>query len=283
MSKIALGTAQFGMDYGINNSRGKVPSEEVYAILDLAALSGIDTLDTAAAYGDSEKVIGEYFRQKSASSFKIVSKILDLTSISASFSTLGVSSLYGLLMHDINIIKWDTNIWESIKKIRQEEKVGRIGVSIYYPEDVDFLLENGIDFDLLQLPYNLFDRRFEGRFEKLAEMGVEIHVRSALLQGLFFVSPEKFSGYFGKIKEKVGYLREISKGSGISILGLCLGFVLSSKFVSKVVLGVDNITQMKEIIAVDTVPSIGNELDVLKEDDLNILLPFNWQKVGVGQ
>ena len=57
MNKLALGTVQFGMNYGIaNNSKKIFPQKSISEILKLAKLSKITTLDTAIAYGSSEKL-----------------------------------------------------------------------------------------------------------------------------------------------------------------------------------------------------------------------------------
>ncbi len=73
IEKLALGTAQFGLDYGIANRTGKISKNEIFRILEYAYTQGIDTIDTSSNYGESEKIIGEFI-DRSRFDFKIVSK-----------------------------------------------------------------------------------------------------------------------------------------------------------------------------------------------------------------
>lgn len=105
MSKLVLGTAQFGLDYGINNKRGKLSKKEVFKILTYAKKNEIETLDTAYGYGDSEKIIGEFIK-KNKICFKIISKLPKCNSKTVeyiflkSLAKLSQDKIYGYLIHD---------------------------------------------------------------------------------------------------------------------------------------------------------------------------------------
>lgn len=287
MNKLALGTVQFGLDYGINNQRGKIPSEDVYAILDKAKDAGIDLLDTAYGYGESEAVIGEYLRDK-RSDFRIVSKLPKCKAkeatnyLTETLKTLRLDSLYGYIFHDFLTYFFNPILFDWLKEQRRCGKVLKIGFSIYTVEELDELLQKKIAFDLIQLPYNIFDRRFEPFFPILKDKNIEIHARSVFLQGLVFKPLNDLQGIFAKLRNKFKKMDSLSRETNLSRLSLCLNFVRQNKFVDKIVVGVDNLDHMVEIITSASdflkVKSIQESFSFFPEKDLNILLPFNWKK-----
>jgi aryl-alcohol dehydrogenase-like predicted oxidoreductase len=237
-NKIALGTAQFGMEYGINNQRGKIPEKEVFDILFEASSSGIDTLDTAYAYGDSEAVIGNFIR-KGRKNFKIVSKspkceIEEMENIFySSIKQLGINAFYGYLIHSFDHYRKFPEIWNILEKLKSNKKINKIGFSLYYPSELDYILENKLNIDIIQVPYSIFDQRFGPYFQELKIKGVEIHVRSVFLQGLVFKNPDALDNYFKKIKEKLVKLNSLSIKQNIPIVALCLNFACLNRFVEQ--------------------------------------------------
>ncbi len=285
-NKIALGTAQFGMDYGINNQRGKIPEKEAFEILYEASSSGIDTLDTAYAYGDSETIIGKFIKE-SKKDFKIISKLskCDIGCMEnifdSSLKQLGISAFYGYLIHSFDYYRKFPKIWNRLEKLKSDEKINKIGFSLYFPSELDYILENSLNIDIIQVPYSVFDQRFGQYFQELNTQGVEIHVRSVFLQGLVFKNPDGLSNYFRKIKEKLINLNSLSIKHNIPIAALCLNFAATNNFIDKVVVGVDNQNNLKEIVSSINyhrgVQSIITELASFKEEDESIILPFNWK------
>jgi len=285
-NKIALGTAQFGMDYGINNQRGKIPEQEVFEILYEASRSGIDTLDSAYSYGDSEAVIGNFIKE-SKKELKIVSKspkcqIEEMEYIfESSLKQLGINAFYGYLIHSFDHYRKYPEIWGKLEKLKSGEKIEKIGFSLYFPSELDHILENNLNIDIIQVPYSIFDQRFGRFFQELKNNDVEIHVRSVFLQGLFFKNPGELENYFTKIKEKLVNLNSLSIKHNIPIVALCLNFASLNKFIDKIVVGVDSLNNLKEIVSsIDyyrDVQKIISKLSWFKEDDENIILPFNWK------
>jgi aryl-alcohol dehydrogenase-like predicted oxidoreductase len=285
-NKIALGTAQFGMDYGINNQRGKIPEKEVFEILCEASRSGIDTLDSAYAYGDSEAVIGNFIRE-SKKDFKIVSKspkyeIEEMENIfDSSLKQLGINAFYGYLIHSFDHYRKYPEIWNKLEKLKSDEKIEKIGFSLYFPSELDYILEKNLNIDIIQVPYSIFDQRFAQYFQELKNNGVEIHVRSVFLQGLVFRNPGELDYYFIKIKEKLVNLNSLSIKQNIPIVALCLNFAALNRSVDKVVVGVDSLNNLKEIVSSldyhGDVQNIFSKLSWFKEEDENIILPFNWK------
>lgn len=286
MGKIALGTVQFGLNYGINNSGGQIPEDEVGRILELAAQGGIEVLDTAAAYGNSEDVLGKSLT-KLGKSFKIVSKLAPgskadfvKTSFSNSLQKLNQESLHGFLIHHFQNLKDDPQIWPEMRKLQQSGKVKRVGISLYHPHEAEFLWKQGIDFQIVQVPYSIFDQRFEKVFPEMKKRGVEIHVRSVFLQGLFFKNPAQLPVHFQSVKNKIDRLQHLARSNGFSIADLCLGFALNNSFIDQVVIGVDSLKNLEENLAVnsrlESMKVLEWELKGMSEENEGIILPVNW-------
>lgn len=287
-NKLVLGTVQFGMDYGINNSRGQVSESEVFKILAYASDSGIQTLDTAHTYGNSEEIIGKFIK-RSGKSFKIISKVpkpeagKNIVSYpEESLKNLNSIKLYAYLFHNFDSYKENPQLLEQLQELKRLSKVEKIGFSLYYPKELDYLLENKIDFDIVQVPYSIFDQRFENSFEQLKNLGKEVHVRSVFLQGLVFKNPDMLENQFLDIKSELAKLIELSEQSQVSISGLCLNFVSLNKNIDKIVIGVDSLKNLQENILdlsqTDTVSKYYDELKMLRVDDEQIILPTNWKK-----
>ena len=284
--RLALGTVQLGLAYGINNESGKPDRSQAFAILDCAKDLGIDLLDTATAYGDSEEVIGAYFRER-GESFMVVSKQLFATpeacreGLQASVEKLGVTTLYGDLQHDFSLIRKNPAVWPVFKELNQEGLTQRLGISVYRPEDVEWMWAQGLDFHLIQCPYSIFDRRFESIFPELRRRNVEIHVRSVFLQGLFFREVENLPTHFASVSDQVRELHRISTESGLGIADLCLGFAVLNEDIGRVVIGVDSsenlIENVKSLSKLEQLRPWMPDLQKLRVADEAILLPMNWK------
>ncbi len=271
LSKIALGTVQFGLDYGIANKRGKVPKEEVFRILDTALDKGIDTLDTARSYGDAEKVIGEFPK---VNRFKVVTKFSEnpQEELFQSLKALRQSKVYGLLAHKTEPFLQNPNEWNKVLRLKEEGLTERIGFSLYFPWELERLWE--LDFDIVQVPYNVLDRRFESYFQKLKEKGVEIHTRSAFLQGLLLMDPDKLRPFFEDIRPVLRDLRTLSKSYGKDLKTLLLCFCLRNPYVDKVIVGVDSLSQFIENVSIDCSKEIEVPRYIAEE---KFLVPFMWE------
>lgn len=284
--RLALGTVQFGVDYGISNTRGKVPREEVFQILECAYLNGVDTLDTAYNYGESEKIIGEFIKS-TGHGFKVISKLPTGKSgeeieqvLDMSLKNLNTDSVYGYLFHDFNSFKKDSSLLNTVLQIKETGKISKVGFSLYYPEELQYLIDKKVSFDIIQIPYNIFDQRFAEYFDQLKKDGVEIHVRSVFLQGLFFLKPEELKDRFIEVRPQITLLNSIAKRLNLTISSLCINFVLNSKYIDKIVIGVDNLSNLKEnldsLSDAKKVAQVNKELEGLRIENEQIILPTNW-------
>lgn len=284
--KLSLGTVQFGLDYGISNERGKIPEHEVTKILDFASEHGIRMLDTATAYGESEAVIGNYIKSHDVS-FDIVSKVSsetegDLcTQLDESILRLSSAPNYGYLLHSYQDYMKNPELLDCLAEYRKNGRIKKIGFTLYYPKELETLLNNNVAFDLLQIPYNVFDRRFEYLFPELKKRHIEIHVRSIFLQGLVFKEPYALSDFFTPVIEKLDRLQQLAKNCNHSVCEICLKFVLKNDSIDYAVVGIDSLTQLKEIVASASGFCPSPTMDALDElvcDDEKILIPSKWKQ-----
>lgn len=275
MNKLVLGTVQFGLQYGVN-SAGRPSEDAVKNILNEAVKGGITTLDTSSAYGNSEIILGECIT--ASENFKIVSKypkgektVKEM--FKASLKRLKVDNLYGYLLHHFEVYKNNPKIWDEFIALKESGKVKKIGFSLYTPEELEVILDHKSPVDLIQLPFNIFDKKFLPYMKELHDKGVEIHVRSTFLQGLFFKDRNTLPNKLQPMKKYLLQLDELSDRSGLSISELALNYNLQNPYIDGVLIGVDNIEQLHmNLNSVKDMP-IDFEIEVKEQELLN---PVNW-------
>ena len=249
--KIALGTVQFGLVYGIGNKEGKTNSIEVSKILNVAHIEGIRLLDTAQVYGDSEKVLGRLHENR----FRIITKINPNEKesrsgealVQHSLEKLNLNSIYGLLFHSPISAFGNPKIVSELKDLQKQGIIQKVGFSVYTPNELNQLISRYGIPDIIQIPYSHLDQRFEKLAIDLHEEGVEIHTRSTFLQGLFFVDPKELPKFFEPITPYLNRLRN-SYLDNTELAQALLHFSLSKDFIDYVVIGVNNERQLIENI-----------------------------------
>jgi aryl-alcohol dehydrogenase-like predicted oxidoreductase len=198
--RLALGTAQFGLAYGVNNTAGQPTAAAVAEVLAAAQAAGLTLLDTAAAYGNSEARLGELAGKTAG--FEIITKLPAsppaqvAQHLAESLTRLRRASLYGVMFHAFGPLQAEPAAWQALQAARAAGQVHRIGVSLYHPHEAEWLLAQGWDIDLVQVPYSVLDQRFATVLPQLAARGVEVHVRSAFLQGLLLREPASLPAFF---------------------------------------------------------------------------------------
>lgn len=287
-SKLALGTVQFGLNYGIANQTGQTNAAEVKRILEFAEQHRINCLDTAITYGNSEQVLGEI---GVSSRFNVVSKLPPLPSglfdieswvnhhVQESLKRLKDKCLYGLLLHrSENLLgSRGKKLTNALEKVKSNGFVRKLGVSIYAPSELKYITDH-LALDILQAPLNVVDRRLEtsGWLSKLHLDGVEVHTRSAFLQGILLMPrdgiPVKFDNWASLWNQWAKYL----KYCNISAVAACLSYPLSLQEVDRVVVGVDNMEQLKELIEASQSNLLLNENIFMMSEDQNLINPANW-------
>ncbi len=285
--KIELGTVQFGIPYGIANYEGQVKKKEVKKILNFATKSGINTIDTAIAYGTSERCLGEI----GMGGYHVITKLPEVPEnfgnlkswvhnhIENSLSKLGVESLSGLLLHrPSQLLDPDKkDLWQILLQLKTDGFVKKIGFSIYTPDELNSLW----DFfkpDLIQAPFSIIDRRLEtsGWLERIYNENIEVHIRSIFLQGLLLMNkhnrPKKFNKWNLLWNRWDDWLEE----NNVTPVQATISFSLSDYRITKVIVGVNSLDQLKEIISAANC-NINKFPQDLNFSDVALLNPSQWE------
>lgn len=286
MSRLALGTVQFGLNYGIANNSGQVTYSEANSMLRLASSSGIDLLDTAISYGDSESFLGK----AGTNCFKVVTKLPEAPidcgeikswineQIEMSLQRLKLTSVYGLLLHQPHQMhgKNGNELFHILNELKDDGVVKKIGISIYSPDELNLLLTK-YSIDIVQAPFNLVDQRLynSGWLYRLKNENIEVHTRSSFLQGLLLMNESDIPNKFLYWKELWSTWNEWLAANKVSAVQACLSFLLSFPEIDRVLVGADNISQLKELIESE------KELQNLDFPDIccsdkNLINPSNW-------
>lgn len=286
-SKIALGTAQFGLAYGVANQSGQVKRSDGSAILNEALSQGIDTIDTAIAYGNSEDCLGEI----GVHDFHVISKLpmapngVSIASwvgdqIASSLRRLHIDRLHGLLLHQPSQLLSDigSDIIEALLQARDRGLVNKIGISIYDPSELDAILTL-FPLDIIQAPLNLVDRRLvsSGWLGRLKDRGIEVHTRSTFLQGLLLMDRQLIPEYFSKWDALWDIWQADLENSTLNALQHCLAYPLSFDGVDRVVVGVDGIDQLKEILSAAKMIDLSVAHSEIQSEDLDLINPSLWR------
>lgn len=290
--KLGLGTAQFGFNYGISNILGQTDLHEVKNILRVAHANKINLIDTATLYGNSENVIGENLEPNQE--FKIVTKtpyfntreitlsqINQLkTSLNKSLSNLKASSLYGVLFHNANDLfcKNGESLYSELEKFKTQKIITKIGFSVYSQEQIDMLLKH-FDFDLIQLPINIFDQKLliNGSLKELKRRNVEIHARSAFLQGLLLMPVENIPAYFQPIRNLLKKFHATIQEQNISPIQATLYFVKNINYIDHIIIGVNNSNQLLENINAYNLKTCNINFEQFVCFDESFTNPSNWK------
>jgi aryl-alcohol dehydrogenase-like predicted oxidoreductase len=291
--KLALGTAQFGLDYGISNKNGIVSESSARSMLKTAKESGVLTIDTALSYGSSEKVLGNCINENNFEiitkscqfkDLKIYKKDADILEVefNKSLSRLQVDSVYGFMIHlPENLItnggEW---LFDRMCNLREKGKISKIGVSIYTPLDVDIIISL-FDIDIIQVPISVFDQRLieGGQLSILKKNNIEIHARSIFLQGLLLMDSGKLPPYFHSIQNILKEFHNLAEDLNISPLKLCIDFVKNITEIDKIVCGASSNSEFKELIECFSQKSTSNNINFEKYSihDLDIINPSRWR------
>lgn len=261
--KLGLGTAQFGMSYGISNTSGQIAPDDVRRILQKASEHGISVLDTAAGYGNAEAVLGQCLPAGAA--FSIVTKTQPLKAarvddaslrqvamnFEASLLRLGRQSVHGLLVHhggDL-LLPGGERLYATLRQWQEKGRVGKIGVSVYDRAEIDALFER-FAFDLVQLPLNVFDQRLlrDGTLTTLQRAGVEIHARSVFLQGVLLMETSQLPVHLLELEPYLDAFKAIASERKMSPLVAALAFVKNIPEIAVALVGVISPRQLQECI-----------------------------------
>lgn len=288
IGKLILGTAQMGMNYGINNKSGMIDLAESIEILNLAYENGINFIDTAPVYGEAQKVIGNFHRLNPVFKFKIISKIpsgfgihkID-NLIEQFLSEMNIDTIEILHFHSINdYLNIDSESFAyMIERLITSGKVKKMGISIYENSDIENFFNDRL-VDIIQVPFNLLDNiNQRGKLlRKLKDHGKIIHSRSTFLQGLFFINPNEV--IFKDLQPFIYILNEICKKHDIKMDELALHYCLQQELIDNVLIGVDSFVHLKRNIDISTnklSKEVFDQVDELFVNNKDLINPSKWR------
>lgn len=283
-NKVILGTVQFGLNYGINNKTGQPSVSDIVKMLDYAKKKGIIAIDTADAYGTASKIIGEYF-QMNPNSFFVNTKFKKSDvpiriQLEQSIKNLNIEKVNTYFFHNFNDFLLYPELIEELEELKKDGFINKIGISIYDNEQ----LKESIgceSIDTIQLPFNILDNYNQrgGLLEDAKFKGKEIQTRSIFLQGLFFIAPTELPIKLLPLKKYLDRIIDISVHYNIPIEKLAIQYVINQPFVDHVVIGVDNLTQLKKNVDYakeSLLVEVFQELNDITVTETELLYPKNW-------
>ena len=301
ISKLSLGTAQLGFDYGIANVSGKPNLDKSFEILKTAINAGINCFDTAPSYGNSEEIIGSFVNNKIDWVSPIVCTKLKVDfedgadlieiyqhvkkNIEESMRKLQINKIPILLLHSAsNMTDNDGLILQTLIRLKDEGMVDKMGVSVYSPEDVKIAI--GVEeLDAIQIPINIFDHRLIdcGLLKSLEQHDFIVFARSIFLQGLFFLNPENLPVNLKLAREPLITLRKLSQKYEIDIAEMAVAFVRDLPEISSLVIGAETSTQVLDNCDLIECPKLSEELrneiiDVFSDLPEKIINPSLWNQ-----
>ncbi len=295
--KLCIGTVQFGMDYGVQGGT-RPPVQDAVAMLDFAVRNGVDAIDTASAYGTAEEVVGEFLAKKTISrdTVQVISKFgtgifdgVDASSYAkvlraaaeTSLKRLRTDYLDAYICH-VPTAVGNLAIIDAMAALKASGLVRHVGFSVYDPDQVQACLTADV-VDFIQSPFSFLDRRMEtsGALAAASAKGVDLHTRSAFVQGLMLMDVAKIPDSLAATRPVISDLEAACAEAGLSRRTLALAFVKANPNISHLVFGVDNMAQLKEIVADFDRPVDFGVVKFLADRfaavDPAIFLPNNWK------
>jgi spore coat polysaccharide biosynthesis protein SpsF len=304
-SELTLGTAQLGMEYGIANRSGKPPLEAAIKLIHKAIGYGVNSIDTARAYGDAEARIGESLKGESVGKIRVITKLDPLewlkgdqspksvmaavdASVYHSCRNLGLRQLPVLLLH-----RWERRyayqeaVWRRLLELKADGVIHALGASTQTPEEaLEAIKEPEISH--IQLPINILDWRWRKSGVALAlsqRKDLTVYARSVFLQGILTsdasiwpkvrdVDPAKL---IKEIDHIVAELGRDSRGD------LCIAYARAQPWIDSLVIGMETIEQLEQNIKYFmNNPLTGADCELVEkrlgEVPMKLLNPALWEK-----
>lgn len=279
MSRLALGTAQFGSPYGVTNRRGKLPDEAVAGILAAARAAGHDLIDTSPAYGDAQRRLGQLAPAGMSYVSKFALPATRARSVDTTLDALGVDRLHAMLFHDVGDLR-DERAADAVgvlRAARDDGVISRIGVSVYDDADLDAALAVFPDLDIVQVPGSVADRRLldSPLLARVHDAGVEVHVRSVYLQGVLVADPATLPAFLAPLGPSLETMRDAVAAAQTTMLSAALRFVRDHPVVDAVVVGAVSTEEFAATADAWADPAPAPELPHLGLDG-SVLDPRRW-------
>ena len=294
ISKFGLGTVQFGLDYGFTKRKTQ---GEVNDILQTAVDNGITLIDTAREYGDSEDKIGIFMENYKnnfvvATKLRLIDDLNDLTyarikdnvykSVEESLEKLKLNKIPILQLHQtIDEIYKNEDFWTVINQLKEDNLIDLFGVSVYELPETNFIIQNYNEcVDFFQIPYNIFDRRFDDIQNELNEYSIGLISRSTFLKGIIPCSIDETPECLNDIKPFKKELQFLANECKCSVTDLASVFVYFNKYINSTILGVNSPEELENNIkSIDKFDeNLLNDIDFnnLRINDDYLIDPRKW-------
>jgi aryl-alcohol dehydrogenase-like predicted oxidoreductase len=293
--KLILGTVQLGTQYGINNAVGQPDKSVAMAMLDCAFEQGIRVVDTAQAYGDSEKIIGEYHALNPEKLFAVITKFhaekdnSDASIIDSAYRSLDllkISTFECFQFHRVSDVFQSSDVTKSVLYLKKHGVAKNIGVSVYTNEEFD-AVSVVPEIDVIQIPFNLLDNQMHrgALIQKARNSGKTIHSRSIYLQGALLMSPNSLPWYLTSLRDPLARLSRIAQDFHISMSEMAMRYVFHAKNIDAVLFGAESVAQILEncsIASKESLPKdICEQIEAITIDDKRVLNPSLWQEIAI--
>ena len=287
IDKLILGTAQLGMNYGVNNY-GKLSKDNVFDILEFAYNNNITILDTAEIYGEALTLIGLFLKANPKKHFKIISKLSlenrlqkkDIFQhLESNLKILNTEYYHGYMIHNFKDLKKYPEIYEQLKNAKTRGYINNIGISLYEEYEIIDILEN-YHFDFIQVPFNLLDNEKSKRdiLKRAKNKKIDIHARSIFLQGLFFTPEHKFSEQLKPLNKYIKKIIKIAKANRTDLETLAIQYPIKKDYIDKIIIGVHNLNQFDKNIKIlkSDIYIPEDEIERIDIEEKELLKPYNW-------
>ncbi|MBO5364621.1 MAG: aldo/keto reductase [Clostridia bacterium] len=296
ISEFTLGTVQLGIPYGINNASGMPSFEESSTILQTALDAGITSFDTAKAYGESEAVLGRFFKESPAEKTlitkvkfdketkdEVVKSLFDQAKDSC--EKMGLAKLPFVMLHNENYVyTYGKTLTDALAELKREGLADNIGISFSDRSKMEEVLSCGV-FDHIQIPQNMFDcpELKSGLLKKIGDMGISVFIRSVYLQGLFFRDTNTLPDKLMSAKAPIDKLNAIAERENMSMAQLALSFLKNADGITSLVLGCETPEQLLDSVSkFDTPPmsaAVREEILAISEEiEPVVIKPWEWNK-----
>jgi aryl-alcohol dehydrogenase-like predicted oxidoreductase len=299
--RLALGSTQWGMPYGIANKHGEPDASELEAMLARARAAGVCTIDTARAYGESEARIGRAI--SSGGGWRVITKLdsdvhregLGIAetleslskSLEASRRALASDALPVLMLHRFaHRHACGGRLWRGLLAERDAGRIGALGVAAATPEEAWAALQDP-DIEVLQVASSLLDLRLhrQGFFPRARELGRTVYVHSIFLQGIAHLEPETLPPSLLDLAAPMQAIRACASRVGVPPHALYLAFARELPGVHPI-LGCETDAQLETLLtdwasdAIDAA-TITLLVDSLPTLEAQIVDPSRWNSAEI--
>lgn len=276
ISSMTLGTAQLGVHYGIANTMGQPSMREAHDIVRAAIEGGINSFDTAASYGNSEDILGEFFCSRTAP--VIITKIgLNINTdpreirnkireeAAASSKRLKINPIPVLMLHNLLLPEsYFGAVLDGFRDCCSDGVAAFFGISCGADsESLRKLIRIADDpvISYVQLPVNVADQRplLYDVLSRMHAKGIRVFARSVYLQGLLLLPEKDIPDDLREIVPLIRKLSLLSAETGWSVQQLAVAYVRDMPGVHSLVIGAETAGQVESNVSLMN----GPELDPL--------------------